>query len=112
MVIARIAGFSPGTSPPPVRTPITPFLVLMFAILDLSPRGLTCHLCQTMPNRSQLTDYSEAVESTQIELTERKRLIRDNAIANNFCNTEIPRSLHGLVLPPRRDHLRLNFSRL
>ena len=29
MVTARIAGLSPGTSPPPVRIPITPFLVLM-----------------------------------------------------------------------------------
>ena len=28
MVTARIAGLSPGTSPPPVRIPITPFLVL------------------------------------------------------------------------------------
>jgi vacuolar-type H+-ATPase subunit D/Vma8 len=30
-----------------------------------------------MPNRSRLTNDSEAVEPTQIELTERKRLIRD-----------------------------------
>src|SRR5689334_10369064 len=37
MVIARIAGLSPGTSPPPVRTPIKPFLVLMFAIIGLNP---------------------------------------------------------------------------
>src|SRR6266516_811152 len=29
MVTARIAGLSPGTSPPPVRIPIRPFLVLM-----------------------------------------------------------------------------------
>src|SRR6266496_5108352 len=29
MVTARIAGLSPGTSPPPVRIPITPLLVLM-----------------------------------------------------------------------------------
>src|SRR5262249_25608032 len=29
MVTARIAGLSPGTSPPPVRIPITPFLLLM-----------------------------------------------------------------------------------
>src|SRR4029453_4733215 len=29
MVTARIAGLSPGTSPPPVRIPIAPFLVLM-----------------------------------------------------------------------------------
>src|SRR5206468_7643254 len=29
MVTARIAGLSPGTSPPPVRIPITPLLVFM-----------------------------------------------------------------------------------
>src|SRR5437867_4472148 len=29
MVTARIAGLSPGTSPPPVTIPITPFLALM-----------------------------------------------------------------------------------
>src|SRR6266513_1960247 len=29
MVTARIAGLCPGTSPPPVRIPIRPFLVLM-----------------------------------------------------------------------------------
>src|SRR5438132_10718225 len=38
MVTARIAGFSPGTSPPPVRIPITPFLVAMWAILHLTLR--------------------------------------------------------------------------
>src|SRR4029077_1593637 len=38
MVTARIAGFSPGTSPPPVRIPITPFLVAMLAILHLTLR--------------------------------------------------------------------------
>src|SRR5271157_1352436 len=32
MVTARIAGFSPGTSPPPVRIPMTPFLELPFAM--------------------------------------------------------------------------------
>src|SRR4029450_6935841 len=32
MVPARIAGLSPGTSPPPVRIPIRPFLVLMRAL--------------------------------------------------------------------------------
>src|SRR6202035_3747677 len=31
-VTARIAGFKPGTSPPPVRIPITPFFVFTFAI--------------------------------------------------------------------------------
>src|SRR2546429_6037863 len=35
MVTARTAGFSPGTSPPPVRIPITPFWVAMWAILHL-----------------------------------------------------------------------------
>src|SRR5437868_8522207 len=38
MVTARIAGFSPGTSPPPVRIPITPFLVATWAILHLTLR--------------------------------------------------------------------------
>src|SRR5947207_2814223 len=38
MVTARIAGFSPGTSPPPVRIPITPFLVAMLDILHLTLR--------------------------------------------------------------------------
>src|SRR5271157_3327575 len=33
MVPARIAGFSPGTSPPPVRIPMTPFLELLFVML-------------------------------------------------------------------------------
>src|ERR1700732_3730877 len=32
-VTARIAGFKPGTSPPPVRIPMTPFFVFTFAIL-------------------------------------------------------------------------------
>src|SRR5260370_12972537 len=31
-VTARIAGFRPGTSPPPVRMPMTPLLVLMLAM--------------------------------------------------------------------------------
>jgi hypothetical protein len=31
MVMARMAGFNPGTSPPPVRIPITPFFLLIFA---------------------------------------------------------------------------------
>src|SRR5271157_1737561 len=30
MVTARMAGFKPGTSPPPVRIPITPFFVFTF----------------------------------------------------------------------------------
>src|SRR4029077_13787086 len=38
MVTARIAGFRPGISPPPVRIPITPFLVAMLAILYLTLR--------------------------------------------------------------------------
>jgi len=33
MVIARIAGFSPGTSPPPVRMAMVPFVFFTFAIL-------------------------------------------------------------------------------
>src|SRR3990170_7900070 len=36
IVTARMAGFSPGTSPPPVRIPITPLCFLTFAML-LSP---------------------------------------------------------------------------
>ena len=35
MVTARMAGFRPGTSPPPVRIPITPFFVFTFAALFL-----------------------------------------------------------------------------
>jgi hypothetical protein len=31
-----MAGFSPGTSPPPVRMAITPFFFFIFAILCLS----------------------------------------------------------------------------
>src|ERR1700720_22135 len=37
-VTARIAGFNPGTSPPPVRIPITPFFTLIFAIMRCSPQ--------------------------------------------------------------------------
>src|SRR5579872_2928380 len=40
MVTPRIAGFRPGTSPPPVRMPITPFLVFTFAIVGSPSRGL------------------------------------------------------------------------
>jgi len=36
-VAARIAGFKPGTSPPPVRIPITPFFTLMLAMSHGSP---------------------------------------------------------------------------
>src|SRR6188508_970386 len=36
MVTARIAGLSPGTSPPPVRIPITPFLVLIRSSCDFN----------------------------------------------------------------------------
>jgi hypothetical protein len=49
MVTARIAGLSPGTSPPPVSMPITPFFALLidasvmiqyFVIVQLStPEG-------------------------------------------------------------------------
>src|SRR5580700_2668853 len=33
IVTARIAGFKPGTSPPPVRIPITPFFVFTLPLL-------------------------------------------------------------------------------
>jgi hypothetical protein len=33
IVTARIAGFNPGTSPPPVRIAITPFIYFVFAIM-------------------------------------------------------------------------------
>jgi hypothetical protein len=32
IVTARMAGFKPGTSPPPVRIPMTPFFVFPLAI--------------------------------------------------------------------------------
>jgi hypothetical protein len=35
MVTARMAGLSPGTSPPPVRIPMIPFFVLILAIAIL-----------------------------------------------------------------------------
>jgi hypothetical protein len=37
MVIARIAGLSPGTSPPPVRIAIVPFFRAM-------PFSMPCHI--------------------------------------------------------------------
>jgi hypothetical protein len=44
-VTARIAGFNPGTSPPPVRIPITPFFTLIFAMMRCSPQ---CGLAKQM----------------------------------------------------------------
>jgi hypothetical protein len=35
IVIARMAGLRPGTSPPPVRIAMTPFFVLTFTTADL-----------------------------------------------------------------------------
>src|SRR5260370_39803210 len=43
-VTPRMAGLRPGTSPPPVRMPMTPRLLLMFAIALESP-------FRAMPNR-------------------------------------------------------------
>jgi len=38
IVTARIAGFKPGTSPPPVKIPITPgFLVFIVCLLEYDP---------------------------------------------------------------------------
>jgi hypothetical protein len=39
MVTARIAGFKPGTSPPPVKIPITPFLPLVAINNSYPPNG-------------------------------------------------------------------------
>ena len=41
MVTARIAGFSPGTSPPPVKIPITPFLPLVAMMSTFLPESGT-----------------------------------------------------------------------
>src|SRR5512147_2324515 len=35
MVTARIAGFNPGTSPPPVNIPMTPFFLFVLVIFRL-----------------------------------------------------------------------------
>src|SRR5690242_7425429 len=56
-VTARMAGFSPGTSPPPVRMPIFPRMVLTFAITvpfrgDVKPYSLH-GLPPLQPNKLQ-----------------------------------------------------------
>jgi hypothetical protein len=38
MVTARMAGFKPGTSPPPVRIPITPLFVFTLSLYFLGRR--------------------------------------------------------------------------
>jgi hypothetical protein len=43
MVTALIAGFKPGTSPPPVKIAMVPFFVLIFAIV--TPLSLFCGRC-------------------------------------------------------------------
>src|ERR1022692_2098121 len=63
MVTARIAGFKPGTSPPPVRIPITPFVVLRFAIGFVHSERITrvaVHSPAILPDRSsEETTYAE-----------------------------------------------------
>src|ERR1700722_2971842 len=62
MVTPRIAGFKPGTSPPPVRMPMTPFLVLMFAMMQSPFRRIV--------NRQLSTDRRD------LERADRRRDIR------------------------------------
>jgi hypothetical protein len=61
IVIARIAGFSPGTSPPPVRMAMTPFVFFVFAIKQMFKElllfkvvvhDLTCIPMKVQPFRS------------------------------------------------------------
>src|SRR6266481_4642506 len=78
MVTARIAGFSPGTSPPPVRIPITPFLVAMLAILHLTLRDFRQvqigpkpasgqQRCQSSRTRAKLVSYRLIVIGYRVE---------------------------------------------
>src|SRR5580704_2364052 len=58
IVTARIAGFSPGTSPPPVRIPITPFFA--FTLILMPTRFL--RRCSTLI----VTDFNHSLQSRGI----------------------------------------------
>src|SRR5271157_1279712 len=62
MVTARIAGFSPGTSPPPVRIPMTPFLELLFVMLT---RLFYKNPNTTQPNSNSLAALGGIARSPQ-----------------------------------------------
>src|ERR1041384_6027352 len=61
MVTARIAGLSPGTSPPPVRIPIRPFLVLMRPPLPF------CSSLQKETRRKRLRVQEPSRQRTRVD---------------------------------------------
>src|SRR5882724_2690132 len=103
MVTARIAGLSPGTSPPPVRIPIRPFLVLMRPLcrflrackrkidvsdwmckshrLDETVYGVTNSRCNANPSSDRVFFRRRCTDSTLQRITTAKR---NALLANAF----------------------------
>jgi hypothetical protein len=65
MVTARMAGFNPGTSPPPVRIPITPFFVFMIATLRSKMMFEDVLFFELTPDRLPAA-VSNAIESVRL----------------------------------------------
>src|SRR5512133_143373 len=79
MVTARIAGLSPGTSPPPVRIPIAPFLVLMRPL---------CRFLRACKRKHDVSDWmckrhraEPAGKFRPVSVRTRSRIQRDGQVA-------------------------------
>src|SRR5439155_23220250 len=93
MVTARIAGLSPGTSPPPVRIPIKPFLVLMrppCRFLRASKRKIDgsdwmCKRHRSEPAGKFVTIYRKRLTMHELNNCRGRRVACNNALAA-FCS--------------------------
>src|SRR5271157_6365684 len=115
MVTARMAGFKPGTSPPPVRIPITPFFVFHVSTLCVARCQIVPAQIPSVLTRSTLwgilrkmVNFEQTKHTLAVYFVDQARFLPDGCFnphaspgrgSRHWFRTFFQRSSRNILLP-------------